>query len=403
MCKSPDRFLYMFTRERGRRPQGMEEPEKESKEGEETEHFLRAWDEIVLGDPKVAVSRDKEHGEDLKVRLYDSLIESTGKLLEEWGLVPDKDDLRAIAAAADSDTRANLERAYLKQMHAAVSAHIDGFDRSEPKSSMWNSWPSVMRKERTFNCVGAAIVGAALMERAEMDVRVASAPSHVFNLIRLSNGELWYADFMNAKKALKKIEAEETMLEGVPALRIHDKDLRNQFVLMLPKEAIVDSVLGNLGHMRTVLEGSAPAPEIERQYAERYVREHAGQFDGVDFGAMKERIGGMNDAVYENSQYVAEKERLETMNDRRALVRGIVDRTIPGEERLAVIAILRRDVAGLRDYLYDSEGVRWVPEGASHAAEAFLDELKKKLDELGATDREGRDATVEQFLRDLSR
>lgn len=254
------------------------EIEKGKIEPGEKKSLGKAWTKLVVDNVDVPENMESFSQEKIKGWLFNTLMEDTERLAGEWGLNPNEGLIRIIRDAKNPEERAAAEFAYIEDSQNQVEEIIKKFEKQ--KSFRYDSWPKAMRKGCHFNCVGAALFGIIFAKKAGIESFEGKPHSHTLNILRLSNGDWIYSDFMNS--ILKRIKPEETEMEGIKVLKLNDDKIDYELIPILRDQEITGSIIGNLASLKYKAED--PETEIDwREEAQNYFKSHKEIFEEVDF------------------------------------------------------------------------------------------------------------------------
>lgn len=266
-----------------------------------------AVDNVAIPENIAGMSQDE-----IKDWLYQSLMNDTEKLANEWGLKADQNLIEKIKNAENLDEKSDLELEYIKKAHAQVDKIARDFDRSGEKSTMWDSWPKRMRETKEFNCVGATLLGIDLLEKGGIKSYYGNPYQHVLNIAKLSNGDWWYVDFRNGDRNIIKIDPEEITLAGNPVLRVDHPNIDYRLIPIYDNSKAAGSVLGNLSSLEhTTKDQNTPDENIEKKEAQEYLRKYGEVFRKVDFSLLEQSL--YENGMRETPEMKKERDRIDLL------------------------------------------------------------------------------------------
>lgn len=264
---------------------GRDKEKAESKELslEEKKQLAEAWCDIVLGKGDCFQDIETMGSESIKQWMHDSLMQEIELLVKEWKLEPNGEFIKKIQEEQDLENKAKLEDGYIKEVHGKISGIAENFDMDSAEVR-WSSWPARMRETKQFNCVGATLLGANLLDKAGIKSYYGMPAGHVANVAQLSNGEWKYIDCL-VKKLAKKIKPSEERLTNIGVLKIDDKDIGFRLIPLLKNSEALSSVLENL----SLLKKEKINPTMSKETAD-YISKFQEKFKDIDFSALNRKL-----------------------------------------------------------------------------------------------------------------
>lgn len=262
------------------------ETEKETAELsiEQKKTLKNVWSEMIV-DIEIPENIEDLNQESFKNMLYQKTREDVDNLADEWGLKPDQKLIESIQKTENAEDRAVLELEYIKKEHARIDEISPKFSGRPDKTTKWDSWPKLMRKNKQFNCVGATLLGMRQLEKGGIKSYYGNPYGHAVNIAKLSNGEWWYVDFRNDKERITKIEPEIIMLADTMVLKIDNPDLGYKLIPIYENSEVVASIIENLASMESEAENQ-DAIAIEKREAKEYIDKYEKNFKTTNFSAL---------------------------------------------------------------------------------------------------------------------
>ncbi|MEK7665147.1 MAG: hypothetical protein AAB361_03325 [Patescibacteria group bacterium] len=325
---------------------------------------------------------DEMTQDEIKKWLFRSIMKDTEILAEELGLQIDADLVEKIKKTKNLDKKSALELEYIKKVHSQVDDIVQNFDKSAKKSTKWDSWPKKMREIKEFNCVGATLLGIHLLENGGIKSYCGNPADHILNIVKLSNGEWWYVDFMNGKKNIKKIEPEEIIIAETPVLKTKQPNIDYKLIPIYENSEVVGSVLGNLSCLKQEAEDPNISDEnIEKREAKEYLEKYSHNFQKADFSLLQESLYPKLIEIDETEEMQQEIERINTM---REFVKPVQDyvKTLTIEQKRAIIEEVKHKKEAIESLFYqeDTSVLEDVSPKLRKALELFLESLKDAKD-----------------------
>jgi hypothetical protein len=258
---------------------------------ENKKQIARMWSEMILGCDVAGTNFDKMEDTELKRWLAETLSEEIGKTRNEFGIKPEDPLLEKIKNSTNVEEKAELQKEYILDCQDKMQAFVEEFKKREYHSTRWVTMPLLMNEYKSFNCVGASMIGRDLLEKAGIESYFGKPTGHVVNIARLANGDWWYADFLNNRSQVRKIEPKIKKICGIDTLEINERDVIYKYVHLTDGSGAVDSILRNMD----CLKYEADDPEIpddlpEKKIAKEYLTRFDEYFSEIDFEGLHDRL-----------------------------------------------------------------------------------------------------------------
>lgn len=360
------------------------------------------WANVVLGVNEV----NEQNVEglsfiELRNLLNKQLLQETDNLLEEWHVLANESLIEKIQQEEDKTKKAKLELDYIKQIHQQIDQLVQGFDHSESKSTKWDSWPDRMRENKEFNCVGAMLLGSALLEKAGIQQFTGNPPSHVVNIVHLSNDDWWFVDFMNGKNNVQQIKPIEREIAGHRVLEINHPTIDYRLIPITPKEEIGTYIIGNLATLQRDAydaKHETQIDDVEVKEAVEYAKRHdLLQMDDLsEYGAY---LFPTNTHINNTPEMKAESARIKRVYE----IDNISKDAITGLSKEQIIAMTKeisQKESEIREFFYnDTESIltRITPE-----LKKFLETYRAGLADLKKKQREEYEEAIERMLKKIT-
>jgi hypothetical protein len=151
----------------------------------------------------------------------------------------------------------------------------------------WDTMPLTIRENKSFNCVGASMLGHGLLKKCEIENFFGNPTGHVINIVRLENNDWCYVDFRN--DMIRKISPEIIELAGVKTLKLNDSSSMYNYVPMLEATYVPVFIIGNLSAMKNeALDETIPSENIGKQKAVELMQRFGGIFDDIEIEKFNE-------------------------------------------------------------------------------------------------------------------
>ena len=299
--------------------------ENEKKESQELsvkdkKSLADSWTTMVVDSEEEPGNITEMDDAGVKKWMYESLMDDTNRLIDEWRIKPDEELIAKIQDEEDLEKKAKYEIKYIESIHKKIQHVRDAFNNARKKehvekSNKWDSWPKKMREGKDFNCVGATLLGIIFLEKAGIECSYGSPSGHAVNIAKLSNGDMWYVDFNNDKSQTRQIDPIKTEeADGISVLKFVEPVNRYKIIPVLDNSEIPLFVLGNLSALnKEAQEKEIPATEEEKrdkEEAESTLSKFKNEYSNIDFGKISERLYPEYGEIGEGEEMKMENERV---------------------------------------------------------------------------------------------
>jgi len=283
---------------------GIESQKEKELSPQEKEKIGSIWVNLVVDGVLVPENIEQMTESEIKKWFFESLMQDTGRLLEEFRVKVDEGLTQEIQQAQDPE-KSELEIKYIKDVHRQVDELI----QDPYGSSRWDSWPKQIRESRKFNCVGAALMGTYLLEKSGIKSFLGNPFEHTLNIVQLSNGKWWHVDFANGQGNVFEINPEVDQLDGITILR--SKNGFNDYKLIPIKDnsEITASVMGNLSAIQEFAKGQ----EYDSKDAKQYLQDHSDVLADVDLSDFYQTFYSDRINFHNHPEIKAEAERIKSL------------------------------------------------------------------------------------------
>lgn len=307
------------------------------------------WVEMVTDSEKAPNNIGEMNTNEIKRYLFKSVMEDIERFVEKLGLRIDAKLVESIKTIGDLEEKSALELEYIKQVHAQVDKIVQRFNRSRDRSTKWDSWPKRMRETKEFNCVGAALIGICLLEKGGIKSYYGKPYGHVVNIARLSNGDWWYVDFRNGKQNVVKLRPEETMIAGMPVLKIDQLSLPYKIIPLFDNPEAAGSILGNLSELKREAEDENKSDkDIDKREAKEYLKKYEQNFEKVNFSLLHHLLYPRSSEIMKTNEMQKEEARIDSMRDSEKSVQEYI-KTLTGRQKEALIKEIKAKKKDIED------------------------------------------------------
>lgn len=362
---------------------------------EQKRHLGDIWIRVVLGTDEQPPENIADFSHDQLIGwMAASLDRESAKLFSEWALRGDPAVIDQIRSETNPEKRAELELRYIRDVHERFQKHLEPFQKIA-RSTKWDSWPQRISKTGDFNCVGATLLGEQALKEAGLKPMIGYPTGHVVNLTKLSNGELWYVDFMNSEHNIRRIQPTERQIAGQTVFEIDDDFLDYRLIIVKEPEQIVSAVLGNLSGMQhDAIDPNVP-DGLEKQAAISQVQEFEHEISSVDIGGIDHSLFGKQHQIYQTPEWQREEKRIAGLWSDDDF-RKTFAQTLTGPEQHALLRGLKEFSEAIRVYLLDeSSALPAVDEPTGRFISGYRDALRELREKDSETYRE----MVEKMLK----
>lgn len=258
---------------------------------DEKRQISLAWQELVIGAENAPENIELMDEAEIKKWFSDSLNIAIDDLLEKWEVRIDQGLIDKIVDSKSIKEKSEAQIEYIEDCYDQIQRLVSEFEERSNKSTKWNSWPKTMRQHKSFNCVGASLLGQRLLEKVGIKNYFGNPTGHVLVVARLENGDWWYADFLNGGWGMKKIEPEEIEIEGNFALKIDDSQLTYRYLGMKSASQAPAFIIGNLGCLAyDANSDDIPDEDTDKIAAKNFFVEHEELFKMINFDDLFSRL-----------------------------------------------------------------------------------------------------------------
>ena len=325
----------------------VEKKENHELRSEEKRNLTNAWLNIAVDNQTKPDNLDDLNNQQLREWLYKTLMDDTSKLVEEWNLQPDIALIEKNKHEKDPERKTEAEMDFIE----TIRKRVQEFKKANPlkdRSDKWDSWPSEMRENKTFNCVGGTLLGISLLDRAGMRSHYGNPFSHVLNIVELSNDEWVYADFL--KNQVKKIKPEEITLGGVRTLKLKEPDIIYRYVPLFDNNEAVGSIIGNFHSLERDVKDKKADPTDKRE-AERLFVNFAEDFQRNDFSSLHDSLYPSRVALRRTEEMQNEGGRIEKIRSFSSSARKYIE-TLNPQQRNDLLKEVKANADGVRKFFY---------------------------------------------------
>jgi hypothetical protein len=271
------------------------------------EHF---WREIVLGVNDVdEINAESMDRKELRQWLYGTLVNEIELITSELGFVPGNDLIENIAKEGDQEKKSYLQLEYIFECNKQFNAFSRANESSASgNNTRWSTMPLTIRENKSFNCVGASLIGHDLLEKADIENFFGNPAGHVVNMVRLDNGDWWFVDFRN--NFIQKVKPEVIEIGKVKSLKLSDNSNMYKYVPMLEGMEMPSFILGNL----SVLVKEANDESIVESNPNKKVAKDL--FNRFNAEFEENKLGFLNSVLYPEARSISESEIMDTERER---------------------------------------------------------------------------------------
>ena len=329
--------------------------ERQEISSEQKKILGKVWTEMVVDNSDTPENIRDMPNEEIKKWLFESTMKDMESFTNELRLKNDQVLIEKIQKTENLDEKSALELEYIKNVHTQVDSMVHNFDRSENKSTKWDSWPKRMRETKEFNCVGATLLGINFLEKGGIKSYYGNPGGHVVNIAKLSNGEWWYVDFRNGKQNIIRIEPEETFLADVPVLKINHPGIGYKLIPIYENSEATCSILSNLASLKRTAENKNISDEnTENKEAKEYLEKYKSNFEKTNFSLFHQTLYSKFIEVEKTKEMRGEIRRIDNM---REFEKPIHDYTkiLSKEQKMAIIEEIKNKKESIGNLFYKDD------------------------------------------------
>ena len=313
------------------------------------------WTEMVVDNSDTPKNISGMTTEEIKKWLFESAMKDVESFTNELGLKNDQVLIEKIQKTENLGEKSALELKYIRNVHAQVDSLVHNFDRSENKSTKWDSWPKRMRETKEFNCVGATLLGINLLEKGGIKSYYGNPGGHVVNIAKLSNGEWWYVDFRNGKQNIIRIEPEETFLADVPVLKINHPGIGYKLIPIYENSEATCSILSNLASLKHAAENkNIPDENIEKKEAKEYLEKYKSNFEKTNFSLFHQTLYSKFIEVEKTKEMRGEIRRIDNMREFEKPIHNYT-KILSKEQKMAIIEEIKKKKESIENLFYKND------------------------------------------------
>jgi len=337
------------------------------------------WAEMVVDNSDTPKNISSMTTEEIKKWLFESAMKDVESFTNELGLKNDQVLIEKIQKTENLGEKSALELKYIRNVHAQVDSLVHNFDRSENKSTKWDSWPKRMRETKEFNCVGATLLGINFLEKSGIKSYYGNPGGHVVNIAKLSNGEWWYVDFRNGKQNIIRIEPEETFLADVLVLKINHLSIDYKLIPIYENSEAACSILSNLASLKSAAENkNIPDENIENKEAKEYLEKYKSNFEKTDFSLFHKILYSKFITVRKTKEMQGEIRRINNMREFEKPIQAYT-KTLSKEQKEFIIEEIKskKEFIGNLFYKDDQSVLQKSSPELKKILELYLENLRK--------------------------
>ena len=362
---------------------GGEKIEQRELNAEDKKQLCEIWSEVILGRGTAPKNIADLSDNEIRDWLSSSLMSEIKILSDDWHLVPNQELIEALAAE-EAEEKSQKQRAYLDKCREKINEFTEqNREEKSKRSTRWDSWPKTMTANNDFNCVGATMVGADLLDRAEIENYYGNPSGHAVNIIRLSDKTWFYVDFRN--DIITEIKPEEVEIAGVKTLKIDNDLIDYQLIPLLDKNGLAEFALGNLD---SLIKEDQDSDTINlnpgEQAAKKIVKEHSAIIEKVDVHNIYQAIFSDQISLHSSSEMRAEEERIKLAWDFESSLEGLTRKMVNELGKEKALKLTADNANQIEEYFSGAGELSDIP----NSLRTTLEKIKESLAELSKKDHQ---------------
>ncbi|MDD5396752.1 MAG: hypothetical protein PHW24_01690 [Candidatus Moranbacteria bacterium] len=247
---------------------------------------------------------DKE----IKQWLYRSLMHEISTIGLQLGFEADKKLIETIANTEDRKEKSRVQLEYIYSCNEQFK-EIAKTDMPGKNSSRWDTMPLTMRENKSFNCVGASLLGHDLLRKCEIENFFGNPAGHVMNVVRLDNNDLWYVDFRNDR--IEKMQPEIIEINGIKSVNLINTSNVYNYVPLLEVTEAPAFIFGNIRALKSEATNDEylddfPGKDDAKKIYQRFKKE----LDEISPGKFRQFLYSETDSLWSGDQMQNERERV---------------------------------------------------------------------------------------------
>ncbi|MDO8669207.1 MAG: hypothetical protein Q7K65_02850 [Candidatus Buchananbacteria bacterium] len=352
---------------------GVEKIEPRELDAEEKKQLGQVWSQVILGRSVKPEKIEEMSNDELKDWLSSSLMSEIRILADEWGIAPDQKLIEETKEDIEAAEKSKRQMAYIQKCLENINEFAEQ-DREEKRqrSQHWDSWPETMRENKDFNCVGASMLGADLLDRAEIENYYGNPSGHIMNVVKLADGRLVYADFRN--DLVTEINPEEVEVAGIRTLKIDNDLIDYQLIPVVDKNGLAEAALGNLSSLiKEASESDVSNLNPHEKEARRVAQQHQNLIEDVSVYDIYHTVFSDNMSFHSSLEMQAEAERVQLIYDFEDSLKELTAEIINSLGQKESLKLMLDNVDQIEEYLSGAGELSSLPD--------FLGEIFKKVKE----------------------
>ena len=368
---------------------------------EEKRQAVLVWKEMVLGVETMPENMEQLNDLEIKKWLSASLNLEIDNLSKDWDLNPNSDLIKKVSEAENAEEKSKAQVEYIQACYSQIENLVLKFKESPIKSTRWNSWPKTMRQYKSFNCVGASLLGQCLLEKAGIKNYLGNPAGHVVDIAHLENGDWWYIDFLNGKLDVRKIEPRETEICGNPVLELDNSPVSYKLIPLYNVSEAPGSVLRNLDCLVNEAGSESISDENpDKIAAKKIFYEHGEIAKNTNFNTLLIKLYPDRFKFADSPEMKNERKRIDYLFEIYDDIFGSVRKKYSKEQREAAINDLKRNIGIVKDLLMTENEFETTLLGED--AKNILKIYKEKLREVKKNNFEMYSEMLEHIIEAIS-
>ncbi|OGY41552.1 MAG: hypothetical protein A2Y82_05040 [Candidatus Buchananbacteria bacterium RBG_13_36_9] len=362
----------------------------------EKKNLAALWCDASLGTQEMPQNVEEMSNQNLKDWMYKSLMKEILIIIEKWGLEPEQELINKIKESKNSSERAKAEEKYILDCHQKVGRFLKQEAPFKEKSLKWDSWPGIMKESEDMNCLGSALIGIELLSRANIKNFIGSPPSHIINIVRLSNGDIWYLDFVNNN--VREIDPKVIKIDKVPCLQLEDPNFDFTLIPLFETKDVVYNVISNFDFLKEMVKDDKIQNEnIDKQAAIKYYEKFKQVFTRIHLSDVRYKLYSKQIKLNGSVEMRREKERISGLQDMVAKAVAMIEPKLTKEEVTLLIKSIGNNSTLAKDFLLGKKG-KLSNKAISPLAAEFLSNYKNNLSKIKIKTPDLYQQIIERFL-----
>ncbi len=323
---------------------------------EKRKQLKKIWEEMVV-DKKSFNNIENLDNNEIKDYLFASIMKEIKEFIKDSKINLDNQLIENIKSADNVDDKSVSELKYIKEAHNQVNKLVEEFSKLKNKSAKWDSWPKRIKENKSFNCVGATLLGIYLLEQAGIESHYGVPSGHVINIAKLSNGVWWYVDFRNGKENVLKLEPEIIEINGVETLKVDRSEIDYNLIPIFDNSIAPGLILNNLSALEyEANDESISNNNLDKKSAKDYLKEYKDNFENIDFNSLSRTIYPELSQINKSDAMKREMRRIREIKNFKNIIRDYIS-SLTKEQKDFLKKEIKLKRSSIKEFFKDEDNI----------------------------------------------